>query len=274
MWFFTWLCVDVFFFFFFKQKTAYEMQRGLVGSEMCIRDRTCIVQRYVNDIYERKYRNTLGVDFHVKQTIVDGKNVEVQISDTAGQERYRSLTKAYYADSHGVILVYDISDRNSFDSIKYWLDDLEMYGNKLEMKLLVGNKSDLKANRAIEQFEAKRFAFERGLQWIECSAKEGENVKEVFYEIISMLLKHYESSPEFRGLFYSSMMTISSGAGEASKEQYQLKRKTRKKKKSSGCCQLKFLFSILEIQKVNQINCVSNILFNADQGQKIHKLHI
>eukprot|EP00831_Metopus_contortus_P060726 TRINITY_DN5261_c0_g1_i2.p1 TRINITY_DN5261_c0_g1~~TRINITY_DN5261_c0_g1_i2.p1 ORF type:complete len:249 (-),score=25.55 TRINITY_DN5261_c0_g1_i2:51-797(-) len=222
--------------------------------------KTCIVQRYINDIFEGNSRTTLGVDFHVKQSLVDGKNVEVQISDTAGQERYRSLTKAYYADSHGVILVYDISDRNSFDSIKYWLDDLEMYGNKLEIKLLVGNKSDLKAKREIEQFEAKRFAFERGLQWIECSAKEGGNVKEVFYEITSMLLKHYESSPEFRGLFYSSMMTISSGPSEAAKERYQLKRKAKQQEKKSACCQSKFYFSFY-IQKVAQINnCISPFL--------------
>lgn len=203
--------------------------------------KTCIVQRYCNDIFEgTAHKTTLGFDFLSKKTEVNGKKVDLEVWDTAGQEQYRAVAKMYYRDVHGVILVYDITDKHSFERLKYWMDDLEINGNKIEEKILVGSKIDREADREVALFEAKKFATERGLQWTECSAKSGEGVVEMFNKLVENIIDSYNKNPDFRALF--SRSTVVSAAGPISqadaahrKKGYKIDGKKMKEKKK-GCC--------------------------------------
>ena len=165
--------------------------------------KTCIIQRYCNNKFDGiSHKTTLGFDFLFKIVEKDGKKIEMEIWDTAGQEQYRSISKMYYKEVHGVILVYDITSRHSFDELKYWLDDLGLYGNKLEEKIIVGNKVDMEIDREVGFFEARRFAAERNLELTECSAKDGQGVNEMFEILIDKIVKKFENNIEFRRILY------------------------------------------------------------------------
>ena len=97
--------------------------------------------------------------------------------DTAGQERFRTITSSYYRGAHGIIIVYDITDRESFDNVKQWLNEIDRYATENVNKLLVGNKCDLESKRQVDFDEAKAFADERGIPFLETSAKNSTNVE-------------------------------------------------------------------------------------------------
>jgi Ras-related protein Rab-1A len=97
--------------------------------------------------------------------------------DTAGQERFRTITSSYYRGAHGIIIVYDITDRESFDNVKQWLNEIDRYACENVNKLLVGNKCDMDSKRQVEYEEAKAFADERGIPFLETSAKDSTNVE-------------------------------------------------------------------------------------------------
>jgi Ras family len=97
--------------------------------------------------------------------------------DTAGQERFRTITSSYYRGAHGIIIVYDISDRESFDNVKTWLNEIDRYACENVNKLLVGNKCDMDSKRQVDYEEAKAFADERGIPFLETSAKDATNVE-------------------------------------------------------------------------------------------------
>lgn len=203
--------------------------------------KTCIVQRYCNDVFEGPtHKTTLGFDFLSKKTEVNGNKVDLEVWDTAGQEQYRAVAKMYYRDVHGVILVYDITEKNSFDRLKYWMDDLEINGNKIEEKILVGSKVDREVDREVSLFEAKKFATERGLEWTECSAKTGDGVIEMFNKLVEKIIKSYNSNPDFKALFSRSTVVtsgdpISTADAKHRANGYKLDSK-KVKKKSGGCC--------------------------------------
>jgi Ras-related protein Rab-1A len=102
--------------------------------------------------------------------------VKLQIWDTAGQERFKTITASYYKGAHGIILVYDITDRQSFKDIENWLAEVDKYGNENVVKLLVGNKSDLEASRQVKTEEGKTLADSLGIKFLETSAKDAVNV--------------------------------------------------------------------------------------------------
>ena len=106
--------------------------------------------RFVENQFSEHYLATIGVDFRFKTLSIDNKSVKFQIWDTAGQERFRTITSAYYRGSQGILLVFDITDVTSFDSIvKFWMNEVEMYAEKDAVFFLVGNKSDLEDQRAV-----------------------------------------------------------------------------------------------------------------------------
>lgn len=106
--------------------------------------------------------------------------MKVQIWDTAGQERFHSITSNYYHGSHGIIVVYDISNRDSFDNLKKWIDDVERYSNSKVCKIIVGNKADLDEKRVVSFEEGSDFAKALGVPFIETSAKTAYNINELF----------------------------------------------------------------------------------------------
>jgi Ras-related protein Rab-18 len=128
----------------------------------------------------------------VKVMRLQNKIVKATIWDTAGQERFRTLTSSYYRGAHGVLLVYDVTRPETFQHLNAWLSEIEMYspaGGKHVVKLLVGNKSDLEADRAVSTKEGEEWARSKGMLFLESSAKSGEAVKSVFEEVVSKVLE-------------------------------------------------------------------------------------
>ena len=115
--------------------------------------------------------------------------MKLQIWDTAGQERFRNITASYYKGGHGVLIVYDITDRESFENINSWLIEVEKNANKNIFKLLVGNKCDLENDRKVTYQEGKEFADSNGMKFIETSAKLDQKVGEAFETIADEIIK-------------------------------------------------------------------------------------
>ncbi|CAN1241901.1 Ras-related protein RABD2a [Linum perenne] len=125
----------------------------------------------------------------------DGKTIKLQIWDTAGQERFRTITSSYYRGAHGIIIVYDVTDEESFNNVKQWLSEIDRYATENVNKLLVGNKSDLTANKVVSYETAKAFADEIGIPFIETSAKNASNVEEAFMAMATEIKKRMASQP-------------------------------------------------------------------------------
>lgn len=142
--------------------------------------KSCLLLRFADDTYTDSYISTIGVDFKIRTIEVDGKTVKLQIWDTAGQERFRTITSSYYRGAHGIIVVYDVTDQESFDNVKQWLSEIERYASEGVHKLLVGNKADLTTKRVVQTADAKEFADGMGIPFLETSAKDATNVEQAF----------------------------------------------------------------------------------------------
>ncbi|VDD95200.1 unnamed protein product [Enterobius vermicularis] len=142
--------------------------------------KSCLLLRFADDTYTESYISTIGVDFKIRTIELDGKTIKLQIWDTAGQERFRTITSSYYRGAHGIIVVYDITDQESFNNVKQWLQEIDRYACENVNKLLVGNKCDLTTKRAVEQNAAKEYAEQLGIPFLETSAKSSTNVEQAF----------------------------------------------------------------------------------------------
>uniref|UniRef100_A0A0D9ZL80 GST N-terminal domain-containing protein n=1 Tax=Oryza glumipatula TaxID=40148 RepID=A0A0D9ZL80_9ORYZ len=147
--------------------------------------KSCFLLRFADDSYVDSYISTIGVDFKIRTIEMDGKTIKLQIWDTAGQERFRTITSSYYRGAHGIIIVYDITDMESFNNVKEWMSEIDKYANDSVCKLLVGNKCDLAESRVVETAAAQAYADEIGIPFLETSAKDSINVEEAFLAIKS-----------------------------------------------------------------------------------------
>ncbi|ROL44733.1 Ras-related protein Rab-2A [Anabarilius grahami] len=121
-----------------------------------------------------------GVEFGARMITIDGKQIKLQIWDTAGQESFRSITRSYYRGAAGALLVYDITRRDTFNHLTTWLEDARQHSNSNMVIMLIGNKSDLESRREVKKEEGEAFAREHGLIFMETSAKTASNVEEAF----------------------------------------------------------------------------------------------
>ena len=158
--------------------------------------KSSLILRYTDETFNSKLVNSIGVDFKMKKREIDGKIIKVQIWDTAGHERFRSITYSYYRGANSIIIVFDLSDKKSFISITEWLKQIEKHAKENVFKFLVGNKSDLENERQVTYEEAKQYADEHDLPYIETSAKNGININELFDSSIKTFLNN---SSGFRG---------------------------------------------------------------------------
>jgi len=142
--------------------------------------KSCLLLRFADNTYTDSYISTIGVDFKIRTLDIDGKTVKLQIWDTAGQERFRTITSSYYRGAHGIIVVYDVTDKVSFNNVKQWLGEIDRYACQSVNKLLAGNKADLVEKKVVDFNEAKEFADSLGISFLETSAKSAQNVDEAF----------------------------------------------------------------------------------------------
>jgi small GTP-binding protein len=150
--------------------------------------KSCLLGRYFDDEFSSSYVATIGLDFKFKSIVVDEKRVKLQCFDCAGACRFRSLTKTYYRNVDAAIVVYDVSDRRSFDSIVFWLDELKNHTTKTLVVFIVGNKIDLVKH--VETEELKVLADIHHCKWFETSAKENSSVEQMFEELIADIGKN------------------------------------------------------------------------------------
>jgi len=142
--------------------------------------KSCLLLRFADDTYTESYISTIGVDFKIRTIDLDGKTIKLQIWDTAGQERFRTITSSYYRGAHGIIVVYDCTDLESFNNLKQWLEEIDRYACENVNKLLVGNKCDLTLKKVVDQQTAKEYADQLGIPFLETSAKSAMNVEQAF----------------------------------------------------------------------------------------------
>ena len=150
--------------------------------------KSCLMLRYADNSFTDTHISTIGVDFKEHVLKIDNQNIKLQLWDTAGQERFKTITSSYYRGSEGIMIVYDITDRNSFESITQWMSEVNEYGKGVLVKLLIGNKCDLE-NRAIPQSEIEKVSKELGVSYMETSAKANINVEKSFEYLAREILK-------------------------------------------------------------------------------------
>jgi len=191
--------------------------------------KSCILHRFIDNKFKKESTHTIGVEFGSKIVEVGGRNVKLQIWDTAGQERFRSVTRSYYRGAAGAILVYDTTNRDTYNHVSSWLSDARSLANKDIAIILVGNKTDL-ANREVTFLEASRYAQENDLMFLETSALSGEGVEEIFLKCARTILSKINSgllSPESMG------SGVQHGDTKTARELSQGKKPV--KEASSGC---------------------------------------
>ena len=175
--------------------------------------KSSLILRYTEETFNSKLVNSIGVDFKMKKREIDGKVIKVQIWDTAGHERFRSITYSYYRGANAIIIVFDLSDKKSFISITEWLKQIEKHAKENVFKFLVGNKSDLVEQRKVSYDEAKQYADEDELPYIETSAKEGININELFDSSIKSFLNNSNNFSGEKNIKLNSQNTNSSEKG-------------------------------------------------------------
>jgi len=187
-----------------------------------------LLSRFTRNEFNLDSKSTIGVEFATRTLTIDNKTIKAQIWDTAGQERYRAITSAYYRGAVGALLVYDIAKHSTYVNVARWLRELRDHADANIIIMLVGNKSDLKHLRAVPTDEAKAFAAENNLSFIETSALDASNVESAFQSILTdiyriMSIKSLEQSSEPIKPSTGDTITVSASVDPNIKQ-------------SSGCC--------------------------------------
>ena len=154
--------------------------------------KTSLISRYCkNEFIGGAYLSTIGIDFQVKILNLNKKKIKIQIWDTAGQERYRNIAKNYFQSSDGFIIVYDISNTESFDKLDYWIEQIKTNSQEFTKMILFGNKCDLIEDRKVTKEEGEEYSKNNKIKFFEVSAKEGTNVNKAFEDFIKDILNCY-----------------------------------------------------------------------------------
>ena len=139
-----------------------------------------ILSKYLKNEFNEDSKATVGVEFGSKSFSIDNRSIKAQIWDTAGQERYKAITNAYYKGALGAFLVYDITRKETFDSVDKWIPELKANGSKNMSILIIGNKSDLEDKRKVAKSDGEQKAANYGVAFMETSALNGENIEVAF----------------------------------------------------------------------------------------------
>ncbi|EIJ89459.1 Ras-related protein Rab-10 [Nematocida parisii] len=158
--------------------------------------KTSILQRFIEDKFEKTFSTTIGIDFRSKNININGKEIELQIWDTAGQERFFSITRSYYRGSDGIFLTFDLTSEGSFASLSKWINEIKEKVNENVPVFLLGNKKDLLKGKEFETTEIstikkiKEISEELKVPWYGTSAKSGENIEEIFMDMAYTIIQN------------------------------------------------------------------------------------
>ena len=156
--------------------------------------KTCLAQRFIGQEFKDIKLSTIGQECFIKIVNINNHEIKIKIWDTAGQERYRSIAISSIRNANGVLLVYDITKKNTYETLEYWFKQIK---NVLEIKdtpiVLIGNKIDLKDSREVSYEKGEEFAKDHGIKFFECSAKSKINVDEAFNCLINDIYKKHEN---------------------------------------------------------------------------------
>ena len=161
--------------------------------------KSSLLVRFSDNTFTESYMSTIGVDFKIKTIRVENKVIKLQIWDTAGQEKFRTITSSYYRGTHGVILIFDVTDKMSYTNIQKWVNEIDRQSIDNIVKMLIGNKCDLESKRVVDQAQAKQYSDSLGMTYIECSARSAFNVEEAFNIIATQILAIKEKPVASKG---------------------------------------------------------------------------
>ena len=146
--------------------------------------KTCFLLRYTDKIFEESHISTIGLDYRLKSmTLKSGKNIKLQIWDTSGQERFRAITKNYYKQAHGILLMYDITNDKTYSNIQKWITQIKEETSSNIVVFIIGNKIDLEKERVISYDDGKNLAEQYQYPFFEASSKTAVNINEIFENI-------------------------------------------------------------------------------------------
>lgn len=152
--------------------------------------KSSLMNRFSDNLFNETYINTIGVDFKIRTIELNGKVVKLQIWDTAGQERFRTIVSSYYRGAHGIMIVFDITDRDSFANVNMWIEEIKKYTTSHVKNILIGNKTDFENERQVNYADAKEYSDNNNMIYIETSAKTALNVEKSFFELTSLLINN------------------------------------------------------------------------------------
>lgn len=192
--------------------------------------KTALFTRYIDNTFTDEYKCTISTEFRAKSINLEANvNAQLEIWDTCGEEKYRSLTRQYYRKSQGMILLFDLTNRSSFSNLPSWLNDIKANADSECEKIIVGNKSDLENARQVTKKEAEIFANDNGFNYFEISAKAGINIEPLFEQLAKAIAKKLKEK---------ASKNLNEKSHETLLKEKELEERLREqdKKRSVGCC--------------------------------------
>ena len=170
--------------------------------------KTCFLMKYTDKTFQEAHMSTIGLDYRLKTMLLkNGKKIKLQIWDTAGQDRFRAITKNYYKNAHGVLLMYDVTSLQTYDNIKSWISQIREEASPNIVIYIVGNKIDMNEERKVKTDEGVKLAEEFGFPFSEASAKSGININEIFEDIVERIDNNYSKKGTDDGGTKSNKLT-------------------------------------------------------------------
>jgi Ras-related protein Rab-8A len=192
--------------------------------------KTCLLLRYANDSFSPTFITTIGIDFKIKTVCLDNTVVKLQIWDTAGQERFRTITTSYFRGAQGILLVYDVCDRGSFENISNWIGQIEQHADINVTKVLIGNKCDADPSKIqVTEAEGQALADQYGIKFFLTSAKNNLNVTEAFESVARDVMNRVMSMQKPGGAAGAKSDAPQAGGGGVALNKEQ-------KPAAGGCC--------------------------------------